>query len=239
MRALEQHAALPEEARELAVDDRGADLRLDVVADDRQSGLLEAGAPVLLARDEDRHAVDVGHAGGERLLDVPLRGLLGAHREVAHEHVGLGLLEDPDDVGGRPVGLGDDLAEVLAEAVVGHAAVHLDARVRHLGEVDRVVLAADDRLRQVLADLVGIDVEGGHEVDVADVVAAEVDVHQPGHEVVVRSVAVVLDALHERGGAVADAHDGDADAPVLGPAVAVASVRGHACSLESCSRSAS
>ena len=92
--ALEQHAALPEEARELAVDDRRADLRLDVVADDRQAGLLEAVAPVLLARDEDRHAVDVRDAGRERLLDVPLGGLLGAHRQVADEDVGLRLLED-------------------------------------------------------------------------------------------------------------------------------------------------
>ena len=121
-----------------------------------------------------------------------------------------------------------------------HAALHRDARVRHLGEVDRVVLAADDGLREVLADLVGVDVEGGHELDVADVVAAEVDVHQARDELVVGGVAVVVDALHERGGAVADADDGDADAPVLGPAVAVAiAVRGHACSLESCSRSAS
>ena len=139
-----------------------------------------------------------------------------------------------------PVGLRDDLAEVLAEAVVRHAALHRDARVRHLGEVDRVVLAADDGLREVLADLVGIDVEGGDELDVAHVVAAEVDVHQARDELVVRRVAVVVHALHERGGAVADAHDGDADAPILGPAVAVAiAVGGHACSLESCSRSAS
>ena len=121
-----------------------------------------------------------------------------------------------------------------------HAALHRDARVRHLGEVDRVVLAADDGLREVLADLLGVDVEGRHELDVADVVAAEVDVHEARDELVVRGVAVVVDALHERGGAVADADDGDADAPVLGTAVAVAiAVGGHACSLESRSRSAS
>jgi len=34
---------------------------------------------------------------------------------------------------------------------------------------------------QVLADLVLVDVEGGHELDVADVVAAQVDVHEPRH----------------------------------------------------------
>ena len=77
--------------------------------------------------------------------------------------------------------LGDLLLEVLAEAVVGHPALDGDAEVRDLvGELQRVVLAGEDRLGEVLADLVGVDVERGAELDVADVVAAEVDVHQPG-----------------------------------------------------------
>ena len=82
-------AALVEEAGELAVDDRRADLRLDVVADDRQPGLLEALVPVVLAGDEHRQAVDEADAGLERLLDVPLGRLLGADRQVADEDVGL------------------------------------------------------------------------------------------------------------------------------------------------------
>src|SRR3712207_8198776 len=45
----------------------------------------------------------------------------------------------------------------------------------------RVVLARPDRLAEVLADLRGVDVEGRRELDVADVVAAEVDVHEPRH----------------------------------------------------------
>ena len=53
--------------------------------------------------------------------------------------------------------------------------------VRHVGELERVVRRRVDRLREVLADLVRVDVERGDEVDVAHVVAAEVDVHQPGY----------------------------------------------------------
>ena len=53
--------------------------------------------------------------------------------------------------------------------------------LRHVGELDRVVLARPDRLGQVLADLVGVDVEGRRELDVTDVVAAEVDVHETRH----------------------------------------------------------
>ena len=55
-------AALVEQPRELAVDDRRADLRLDVVADDRQPGLGEALVPVVLAGDEHRQAVDEADA---------------------------------------------------------------------------------------------------------------------------------------------------------------------------------
>ena len=101
--------------------------------------------------------------------------------------------------------------QVLAEAVVGHAALDLDADVRHVGELDRVVLARPDRLGEVLADLLRVDVEGGDELDVADVVAAEVDVHQAGDFLGRVGVLVVLDALDEGVGAVADADDRDAD----------------------------
>ena len=53
-----------------------------------------------------------------------------------------------------------------------------------------------------------VDIERRDESDVADVVAAEVDVHQAGDPGRRIRVAVVLDALHERRGTVADADDG-------------------------------
>ncbi len=67
-----------------------------------------------------------------------------------------------------------------------------------------------DRVGEILADLALDDVEGGGELDVRDVVAAEVDVHEPGDEGVTVGVLVVLDALEQGVGAVADADDGDA-----------------------------
>ena len=169
--------------------------------------LAEALLPVGLAADEDRHAVHERAAGAQDLLDVPLGGVLGADRQVADDDVGVGVAEDPGDVGRGAVGLGDDLGEVLAEAVVGHAAVDLDAQVRHVGELDRVVRLGEDGLGEVLADLGGVDVERRGEVDVADVVAAEVHVHQAGDELVRVGVLVELDALHQGRGAVAHADD--------------------------------
>jgi hypothetical protein len=220
--AQELHAAVAEQAGERAVHDRRADLRLDVVADDRQPGLLEAVVPVVLAGDEHRDAVHEAAAGLEDLLHVPLRRLLGADGQVGDDDVGLGVLEDLGDVDGRALGLRDLLLEVLAEAVVRHAALDGHAEMRDVvRELDRVVLARPDRLGEVLADLVGVDVERGRELDVADVIAAEVDVHQAGDGVRRVCVAVVVDALHERVRAVADADDGDADLLALVPASAV------------------
>ncbi len=94
------------------------------------------------------------------------------------------------------------------------------------GELDRVVLACPDRLAEVLADLRGVDVERGAELDVTDVVAAEIDVHQAGNVLRGVGVAVVLDALDKGRSAVADADDRDADlvALVTGGAVGAVAV---------------
>jgi hypothetical protein len=141
---------------------------------------------------------------------------LVADRKVRDDHVGVGVLEDVDDVGGGAGRLGDLLLEVLAEAVVGHPAVDRDAERGHLvGELQRVVLAGEDGLGEILADLVGIDVERGGELDVADVVAPQVDVHQAGDRLARVGVPVVADALHERARAVAHADDRDAHLAVL------------------------
>ena len=151
-------------------------------------------------------------AGVEAGLRVEALRLLGADGEVAHEHVGVGVaqhLRDVDRLGRR---LLDRLAVVLAEAVERRAALHLDLELADVGELDGVVLPGRDRLAEVEPDLGGVDVERGDEVDVADVVAAEHDVHEARHVLVGVGVAVVLDALDEAAGAVPDSGDGDTNA---------------------------
>ena len=152
--------------------------------------------------------------GVEARLGVVLLRLLGADREVRHEHVGLRVAEHLGDVDGRGGRLLAGLAVVLAEPVEGRTALHRDTEVRHLAELDRVVLAGEHGLADVDADLVGVDVERGDELDVADVVAAELDVHEAGHPLGRIGVPVVLDALEQRAGAVADTGDGEADRTV-------------------------
>ena len=60
------------------------------------------------------------------------------------------------------------------------AALDGDAGRRDVGDLDRVVLGGADRLGQVEADLLGVDVERGDELDVADVVVAELTCMRPG-----------------------------------------------------------
>ncbi len=188
---------------------RSRKMRLDVVADDRQAAFLEAALPVALARDEDRHAVHHRAARVEDLLRVPLGRLFGADRQVADHHVGLRLLQDADYVRGFAGRLLHDFGEVLADAVVGHAALDFHAGARHVRELHGVVGLCEYGLGEVEPHLVLVDVERGDELDVTDVIAAEVNVHQPRHGLFGRCVAVVVHALDERRGAVADADDGN------------------------------
>nr|WP_239020623.1 hypothetical protein [Nakamurella antarctica] len=147
-------------------------------------------------------------------LGVELRGGFGADGEVANEYVDLGVLEGLDNVDGFGVRFGDRLAVVLAEAIEGVTALDDNAGGRHVGKLDRVVLAGQDRLGEVEADLLGVNVECGNELQIRDVVIAELDMHQAGDLGAGGGVAVVLDALDERGGAVSDADNGDANGVV-------------------------
>ena len=51
---------------------------------------------------------------------------------------------------------------------------------------------------EVFAHLGLVHVEGGGELDVRDVVAAQVHVHEPGHELAGLRFPVVVHPLHER-----------------------------------------
>ena len=68
--AVDGDAALFEEAGQHPVGDGGADLRLDVVADDGQARVGELLGPLRVGGDEDRQAVDEGAAGVDGALGV-------------------------------------------------------------------------------------------------------------------------------------------------------------------------
>jgi hypothetical protein len=102
--------------------------------------------------------------------------------------------DDVDRLGGRLV---DGHPVVLAEPVEGVATLDGDAAGRDLADLDGVVLGGVDRLGEVLADLLVVDVERRDELDVAHVVVAEGHVHETGHGALRVCVPVVVDALDE------------------------------------------
>ena len=80
-----------------------------------------------------------------------------------------------------------------------------------LGEGDGVVLTAEDGLAEIVTDLLTVDVECRGKLDVADVVPAQIHMHQARDEVIAVGVAIKLHALDQGGSTVAYADDGDAN----------------------------
>src|SRR5215207_6248891 len=233
--AVDRDAAILEQAGEHAVHDGRPYLALDVVPDDRHASLLEPRSPLGVTSDEHRDGVDERGLGVEAGLRVVTLRLLGADREVGHEDVGAGVAQDLRDVDRRRRRLLAGLAVELTEAVERRAAHDGHAELADLRELHRVVLAGPDRLAGVETDLLGVDVERRHELDVADVVAAEHHVHEARHLVRRVGVLVVLKPLDEGVGAVADAGDRQADlAHGWVPPVAVTTGSGTAGTISLC-----
>ena len=154
---------------------------------------------------------DEADARVDRALRVEPRGLLGAdragRRPARRPSCPAGPVTTSASGSSDSV---DDLSVEGPEAVERSSAAHGDAEsAARPGEPDRVVRLGEDRLGDVGADLLRVDVERGHHLDVADVVPAELDVHKTRDLLRRVGVLVVLQALDERRGAVADADDRD------------------------------
>ena len=145
-------------------------------------------------------------------MGVRLVSLLGTDRQVGNKHVDLLVTQHLGHVHRFGVRLFDHLAVVFAQAVVSRTTQHLHAQIRHVREFDGVVLGGSNRLGQVLADLQRIHVERGDEFDVAYAVSAEIVMHQAGNLILVLGVLVILNALHQRRGAIAHAGDSHSNA---------------------------
>ena len=149
--------------------------------------------------DEDRDAVDEGAAGRERLLGVELGRPLRADRQVGDQDLGAATRAAPRPR--RPAAPPPPRSRRPCSGRCRRASARA-ARVtpRPAASAKRKVLfgAREDRLADVAPDLAGVDVEGRGHLDVADVVAAELDVHQPGRRLVGGRLGVVAEPLHER-----------------------------------------
>src|SRR5207302_10412966 len=78
-------------------------------------------------------------------------------------------------------------------------------------EAHRVVGRREDRLGEVATDLVARHIKSRDAFDVADVIAAELQMHQAGDRIAALGAAIELDPLDQRRGAITDADDRDPD----------------------------
>ncbi|MNI61773.1 hypothetical protein D3C73_1170590 [compost metagenome] len=89
------------------------------------------------------------------------------------------------------------------------AALNSHTGCGNVGNLDGVVFAGADGVCEVQSNLFAIDVESSNEVDVVDVVLAELDVHQTRDRGLGVSVAIVLNTLDQRCGAVTYTDNGN------------------------------
>ena len=142
--------------------------------------------------------------------------LLRADRQIAQQHVGARGAERFGDVGRSQVRRTKGLVVGIVGHMGGHAIElraglddHVGDRQRAL-ENSRAIGLGEDRFLERMADLAPINVEGRDEFDIGTGIAAD----GGAHDTVERGVAtgaVILYALDQRAGAVADAGDGDLD----------------------------
>ena len=166
-------------------------------------------SPIRSGGDEHRDAVDEGAAGLQRALGIPFGRPLGTDGQVGDKNIGCRAAERFGDIVDRVVRLLDDIREVPAEPVEGRAARHGDARSAPRLRSGGCCWGAHRSPRPRRGRPCSARRRRRGYLDVADMIAAELDVHQAGDVLVALGVAIVADTLDERGGAVADTDDAD------------------------------
>ncbi len=206
--AVEHHAAVLEQLGQHPVGDGRADLGLDVVADDRDAGVLELLGPHRVGGDEHRQRVDEGDARVDGALRVELVGHLGAHGQVGHQHVGLGVLEH---LRRRRPARRRTRRWSRGSTCRGRRGCGPRCTVTPSGGTSAILIVlfsdaavASERSKPTFFASTS---NAATNSTSRDVVVAELDVHEARDRAGGVGVAVVLDALDEGGGAVADSHD--------------------------------
>ena len=143
------------------MDNGGSDLALDIVADHRQIGFLEALLPVLFACNKDRNAVDKPHASPENLLNIPLGSRLRAYRQIVHHNISTCVLENFHNIVGLSRRFPDDAREILAKPIMSHTPVDLCIELRNVSKAICIIGGRINSLADIFTHFVLVDVEGG------------------------------------------------------------------------------
>ena len=215
--ALDFHAALPEKIDNRAVKHGRAELRFDVVADDRQIFVGKSFCPNRVAGDEDGNVVYEGDSGLERAAGVKPGRFIGADRQIIDHDLGGGIFQLTDNLfAGGFFFQGQKCAErivvghVRGEAVHDHAHFHdvagkADFVAKDFGAIGR----RENGFADIEPDFAAVDIEGGHNFDVSGPIRGDLLVHQADGGAIDGGTAIKIDTLDERTGTVAHSDDGD------------------------------
>jgi hypothetical protein len=110
----------------------------------------------------------------------------------------VGLAQDTDDILGRAGRFLHDLRKIFPQSIMRHTAMNGDVQVRHFRELEGVIWVGKDRLAEIFAHFTIYHIERRAKFDVADMIPAQIHVHEPGDTVSLIGIAVKMDTLNKR-----------------------------------------
>ena len=199
IRAVQPNPPVLEQPRQHPVDDRRANLRLDVVPNNRHALVLKPLLPIRLIGNKHRDAVHKCTTRRQHLLHIPLRRLLRTHRKVVDHYIHFPVPQNSHDVSRRTRSSLYHILQILPDPVVCHPTIHRDTRARHIVELQRIVRLRKDRFVYVYADLLLVNVERRHNIHIANRVTAQNVVHHTRHRRrVLIDLAIFVNTLNQR-----------------------------------------
>src|SRR6266540_6546575 len=178
--------------------DSSAYLSLDIVTDNRQAGTLELTGPFGSRGNKDRDTVYKTAAGVDSRLSVELRSLLRAHRQVIDDCVGLGVFKHLYHIDGYLAFFNwHQFGSVLVNPVQSRPARNRYVQLGDFGKHSGVIRFSIDRLGHVFTDFVAVNVKRRHNLDVVNVVAAKVNVHNARDKFVILGISIIIYSLNQ------------------------------------------
>ena len=215
--ALDFYAALAEKIHNHSMQNRGAHLCFDIVADDWEVFLRESFCPNRIARDENRNVIDEREAGLQGATGIETGRFLGTDREIIHHDFGRGIFQLGHDLfASRFFFQWQECAERILFGHVGRIAVEHATHLHDCaGEVDlfaknfRAIGRREYGLAHIEPDFAPVNIKRGHDFDIARTIRADLPVHQSDAGAVGRRAVIKIYSLDERTGAISHSDDGD------------------------------
>ena len=166
--------------------DGGAQLRLNVVADERQIFFLKSFRPDRIAGDKNRDVIDKAESGFERAAGIKAGRFLGADRQIIDHDLGAGFSQFVDNLfAGRFFLQRQESAQRIVIGSCGRVAVETQpiltmAPVVGTWSQKTLVQLGGAKMAWFTSqpDFAPVDIEGGHHLDIVRPNRAPLVMHQ-------------------------------------------------------------